>query len=53
MKKRAKKAIKRDFESERQSRLALLSKLMNRINDESLNMTSCELRMYLLDIIDI
>lgn len=53
MKKEVKKRINRDFESERQSRLALLSKLMDRINDESLKITSCELRMYLLDVIDI
>lgn len=53
MKKRSRKSAKKDFEAERQARLALLSRLVDKLDDDSLKISSCELRMYLLDVIDI
>jgi hypothetical protein len=52
MKKRSKKTIIQDFESEKQAKMALLSKIVDKMDDESLILTSCEIRMYLLDIIE-
>ena len=40
-----------DFESEKQAKMALLSKIVDKMDDESLILTSCEIRMYLLDVI--
>lgn len=52
MKKSSKRYGYVDLESDRQASMALLFKLVDMLDDESINMTSCEIRMLLLDAIE-
>ncbi len=42
-----------DYESQRQARVALLVKILDVLDDNECKMTSCEIRIRLLDIVDI
>lgn len=53
MKKCKKNACNVDYESQRQARVALLVKILDVLDDNECKMTSCEIRIRLLDIVDI
>lgn len=53
MKKRGKKVKTVDYENIKQSKIALLTKLVDKLDDNSLKLSSCEIRMYILDAIEL
>lgn len=53
MKKRIKRNINKQLDMVKQSREALLIKLVDMLDDTSLKLSSCEIRMLLLDAIEI
>lgn len=53
MKKRVKRNIEKDLNLVKQSREALLIKMVDMLDDSSTKLSSCEIRMLLLDAIEI
>lgn len=53
MKKRGKKIKTVDYESLKQAKIALLTKIVDSLDDNLCSMSSCEIRLRLLDIMDV
>lgn len=53
MKKSKKMVSIKDFEATKEARVSLLTRLVKLLDDDSQRLTSCEIRMYLLDAMDL
>ncbi len=53
MKKRGKKVKQIDYEALERVRLSNMQQIVKNLNDDACNLTSCEIRMYILDAIGV